>query len=99
MGHDLGMTVKRLPAVVPVSVLLEAQMTPDLRGRRVRVITGAGGWDERRFYVYGAGVEAKADGSLFVELLPESEHWRMVHTRQVDVAKVVRWPAQAVFLD
>ena len=91
--------VRRIPQRVPVCITLEAQMVDDLRGRRVRVIDVHDQWDARSWHVYGKGVEHDKDGNAYVEVLPADEYWRLRHTRQVDVTRVVRWPAAAVFLD
>lgn len=91
--------VRRLPARVPVNIGLEAQFNADLRGRRVRLLTNEGQWDDDVWYVYGKGVETDTKGLPFIEVLPASEYWRLVHTRQVDVTLVERWPANSVYLD
>ncbi len=91
--------VRQTPRVNRVSVLLEGQMTPDLRGRRVRLVNRDDQWVDEVFYVYGKGVEVDGHGRSYVEVLPADEHWRMVHTRQLNVLQVVRWPAGAVFMD
>lgn len=91
--------VRQTPRVNRVPVLLESQMTPDLRGRRVRLVNKDDQWVDEVFHVYGKGVEVDGRGHSYVEVLPADEHWRMVHTRQLNVTLVVRWPAGAVFMD
>ncbi len=74
-------------------------MVDDLRGRRVRLVTADDQWHEDTWHVWNKGVETDAQGHAYVEVIPADEYWRLRHTRQVDVTRVRRWPAGAVFLD
>lgn len=74
-------------------------MVDDLRGRRVRVITAEAQWDDRTWHIWNRTVEYDAKGAAYVEVIPADEYWRLRHTRKVDVTRVRRWPAAAVFLD